>query len=90
MYKGNVLLIKNACRMLNIYNLPIYIDTFLQIKHKEMQSIMGRALNRYVRATVVQRTVGTDEYDGAGDYERQYSCYPPVVCMILISLIEVM
>lgn len=51
---------------------------------------MGRALNRYVRATVVQRAVGIDEFDGTGDYENEYSCYPPVVCMILISLLEVM
>lgn len=50
---------------------------------------MGRVLNRYVRATVVQRTARIDEHDGTGDYEREYSCYPPVVCMILISLIEV-
>jgi hypothetical protein len=70
--------------------LNIYVRTFFQIKHKEVQSVMGRALNRYVRAAVVQRTVRTDEYDGTGDYEREYSCYPPVVCMILISLIEVM
>jgi hypothetical protein len=55
-----------------------------------MQNILGRALNRYVRATVVQRRVITDELDGVGDYERAYSCYPPTVCMILISLMEVM
>ena len=51
---------------------------------------MGRALNRYVRTAVVQRKMTADEVDMAGDYEREYSCYPPTVCMILISLIEVM
>jgi hypothetical protein len=54
---------------------------------------MGRALNRYVRTAVVQRTVvvpRVDEPDLAGDYEREYSCYPPPVCMILISMLEVM
>jgi hypothetical protein len=49
---------------------------------------MGRALNRYVRTAVVQRKV--DETDLAGDYEREYSCYPPPLCMILISMLEVM
>ena len=49
---------------------------------------MGRALNRYVRTVVVQRTV--DETDVAGDYEREYSCYPPPVGMLVISIIEVM
>jgi hypothetical protein len=51
---------------------------------------MGRALNRYVRAAVVQHIAKTDEPDEAGDYEGQYSCYPPTLCMILISLVEVM
>jgi hypothetical protein len=51
---------------------------------------MGRALNRYVRTAVVQRTVPADQVDGAGDYEREYSCSPPTVCMILISMVEVM
>ncbi|KDR22447.1 rhomboid-related protein 2-like isoform X1 [Zootermopsis nevadensis] len=66
-----------------------YLEFMKMIKHKEVQSVMGRALNRYVRATVVQRAVGIDEFDGTGDYENEYSCYPPVVCMILISLLEV-
>jgi hypothetical protein len=51
---------------------------------------MMQALNRYVRTAVVQRRVTADQVDLAGDYEREYSCYPPTVCMILISLIEVM
>jgi hypothetical protein len=55
-----------------------------------MQGVMGRALNRYVRAAVVQYTATADEPDEAGDYEGQYSCYPPTLCMILISLVEVM
>jgi hypothetical protein len=55
-----------------------------------MQGVMGRALSRYVRAAVVQHTSTADEPDEAGDYEEQYSCYPPTLCMILISLIEVM
>jgi hypothetical protein len=51
---------------------------------------MGHALNRYVRTAVVQRTLPGDQVDLAGDYEREYSCCPPTLCMILISVIEVM
>jgi hypothetical protein len=61
-----------------------------QIRHKETQGVMGRALSRYVRTAVVQRKMTADEVDVAGDYEREYSCYPPTVGMILISIIEVM
>lgn len=66
-----------------------YPEFLKMTKHKKMQSVMGRALNRYVRAAVVQHTATTDEPDEAGDYEGQYSCYPPSLCMILISLLEV-
>jgi hypothetical protein len=38
---------------------------------------------------VVQRKLAVDVVDQAGDYEREYSCYPPTVCMIIISVIEV-
>ena len=51
---------------------------------------MGRALNRYVKTAVVQPKLTADQVDMAGDYEREYSCYPPTVCMILISILEVM
>ena len=61
-----------------------------QIRDKEIQGVMGHALNRYVRTTVVQRRVTADQVDQAGDYEREYSCYPPTLCLILISLILVM
>jgi len=66
-----------------------YPEFVKMVTDKEIQGIMGRALNRYVRTAVVQRKMTADEVDMAGDYEREYSCYPPTVCMILISLIEV-
>jgi hypothetical protein len=61
-----------------------------QIRDKEIQGIMGNALNRYVKTAVVQRRLPADQVDMAGDYEREFSCYPPPLCMILISIIEVM
>jgi rhomboid-related protein 1/2/3 len=67
-----------------------YHNNTFQTEHKEMHGVMRRALNRYVRAAVVQQTATADEPDEAGDYEEQYSCYPPTLCMILISLVEVM
>jgi len=33
------------------------------------------------------RTAGLDRIDG--DYEDEYSCNPPALCMIIVSLIEV-
>jgi hypothetical protein len=61
---------------------------FFQIRDKEIHGVMGKALNRYIKTAVVQRKV--DQVDQAGDYEREYSCYPPTLCMIIISIIEVM
>ncbi|XP_069684000.1 rhomboid-related protein 2-like isoform X1 [Periplaneta americana] len=68
----------------------IEFPEFLKMtQHTETQGIMGRALNRYIRATVVRRRLTVDELDGKGDYEKEYSCYPPALCMILVSIIEI-
>ena len=51
---------------------------------------MKGAFKRYIRATVPPHKRYTDdEYDGSGDYEREYTCCPPPVLMIIISLLEV-
>jgi len=66
-----------------------YPEFLKMIRDKEIQGTMGRALNRYVKTAVVQPKLTADQVDMAGDYEREYSCYPPTVCMILISILEV-
>lgn len=52
--------------------------------------------NKYIHYTIVPRghhkvrarlSIGRDHTDG--DYEDQYSCNPPALCMIIVSFIEV-
>ncbi|EFA08482.1 rhomboid-related protein 2 [Tribolium castaneum] len=56
------------------------------INHPDLQYVFGHYVNRYIQM-VVPRRRGASEVDGA--YDDQYSCYPPAVGMIIISLIEV-
>ncbi|XP_068086669.1 rhomboid-related protein 2 isoform X2 [Anabrus simplex] len=65
-------------------------EEFERLVHtKEFRSIMGHMLDRYVRSTVVPRYRDSDEVDGRGDYEEEYSCSPPKICMVIISLVEI-
>jgi len=69
-----------------------YLDyqEFLEMIHsKETQNVMAHAFNRYVQTVVVQRTLPGDQVDVPGDYEKELSCCPPPVCMIIISMIQV-
>lgn len=49
--------------------------------------------NKYIHYTIVPRgpsrlrSTGLDRTDG--EYEDEYSCNPPALCMIIVSLIEV-
>lgn len=57
------------------------------------KSLTTNLLNNYIRYTIVPRepprlrTSGVDHTDG--DYEDEYSCNPPALCMVIVSLIEV-
>ncbi|XP_046980109.1 rhomboid-related protein 2-like [Schistocerca americana] len=67
-------------------------NEFEKLVHmKEFHSLFGVAINKYIHATVVPRSrlSQVDQVDGTGEYEEQYSCWPPAVCMIIISIVEV-
>uniref|UniRef100_A0A2S2QA75 rhomboid protease n=2 Tax=Sipha flava TaxID=143950 RepID=A0A2S2QA75_9HEMI len=57
-------------------------------------NLTANFVNKYIHYTIVPRglpklrTAGVDLTDG--DYEDEYSCNPPALCMIIISLIEVL
>ncbi|XP_050442870.1 rhomboid-related protein 2 [Adelges cooleyi] len=57
------------------------------------KSLTTSVFNKYIHYTIVPRglprlrTSGLDRTDG--DYEDEYSCNPPALCMILVSLVEI-
>ncbi|GLG99130.1 hypothetical protein R5R35_012168 [Gryllus longicercus] len=72
-----------------------YLDMreFEKMVHtKEFRSLMGHMVSAYIRSTIVPRKHArgpTDVLDARGDYEDEYSCSPPSVCMLVISVIEI-
>lgn len=66
----------------------------LQIEEPEARSVFGQSLQTYVSKTIVprrpppsvRRAMDTTDY---GEYEDEYSCSPPAVCMIIVSILEV-
>ncbi|PSN39431.1 Rhomboid-related protein 3 [Blattella germanica] len=65
-----------------------YKEFKTMVSGREWQSIMNRAVQQYIRKTIPRRLV-EDEPDGTGQYEEEYSCWPPVLGMVIISIIEV-
>ncbi|KAF5287187.1 hypothetical protein FQR65_LT12316 [Abscondita terminalis] len=57
------------------------------IHHPEMRPIFGHLLSRYIHYVVPNRASGRTVTDG--QYEDEYTCCPPPVGMIIISLIEI-
>jgi len=57
------------------------------------KSLTTNLFNKYIHYTIVPRspprlrTAGVDRTDG--DYEDEYSCNPPALCMVIVSLVEV-
>lgn len=73
----------------------IQYEEFLKmIQEPEVRSMFGQGLQTFVRKTIVPRrppqTVlrATDTTD-YGEYEDEYTCNPPAVCMIIVSIIEI-
>lgn len=71
-------------------NKKIDFDEFVNMMNNpDFQYVFGRYLNRFIQMTIPRRRFKTDtEIDGV--YEDEYSCYPPAVGMLIISLIEIM
>ncbi|XP_049879529.1 rhomboid-related protein 2 isoform X2 [Pectinophora gossypiella] len=68
--------------------------------HPDLKAVFGHFVARYVHSIIPHRdpidttgrwpgfrSVSTTEADGT--YEEEYSCWPPAICMILISLVEI-
>ncbi|XP_029664295.1 protein rhomboid isoform X4 [Formica exsecta] len=73
-----------------------YPEFIAMIHRKDMQGIFGNLVQRYVHSMIPQRptrtmrqtSVGSSDYPD-GLYEDEYSCRPPAIAMIIISIIEI-
>ncbi|XP_035448528.1 rhomboid-related protein 2 isoform X2 [Spodoptera frugiperda] len=70
------------------------------MQNPDLKAVFGHFVARYVHSIIPHRgpvdTTGTwtgfrpvTRSDGDGTYEEEYSCWPPAVCMIFISLVEI-
>lgn len=70
-----------------------YPEFIAMIHRKDMQGVFGHFLTRYVHRMVPQRPCLATQSSSAdftdGQYEEEYSCRPPAIAMILISIIEI-
>ncbi|XP_015592806.1 protein rhomboid isoform X2 [Cephus cinctus] len=74
-----------------------YPEFIAMIHRKDMQGVFGHFVQRYVHSMVPQRptisgTTQTAHYSSDtpdGLYEEEYSCSPPAIAMIIISIIEI-
>ncbi|KAK9874302.1 hypothetical protein WA026_002655 [Henosepilachna vigintioctopunctata] len=58
------------------------------INNPNFEYVFGRYINRFIQMTIPSRR-RLPETVTDGIYEEEYSCYPPAVGMIIISLIEI-
>ncbi|KOB75792.1 Rhomboid-related protein 3 [Operophtera brumata] len=80
-----------------------YLDfkEFIEMMHNpDLKAVFGHFVGRYIHsiiphrnpvdttARVYTRSKSVFTYSD-GTYEEEYSCWPPAVCMILISLVEI-
>ncbi|XP_030040174.1 rhomboid-related protein 2 isoform X4 [Manduca sexta] len=82
-----------------------YLDfaEFVAMMHNpDLKAVFGHFVARYIHSIIPHRnpidTTGQTwtgfravptTTDGDGTYEEEYSCWPPAICMILISLVEI-
>ncbi|XP_076661121.1 rhomboid-4 isoform X1 [Halictus rubicundus] len=69
-----------------------YPEFIAMIHRKDMQGVFGHLVQRYVHSMVPQRptvfqTPSSDYPDG--QYEEEYTCKPPALAMIIISVLEI-
>ena len=50
---------------------------------------MNRGVQQYIRYTVPARPTSVVDETDVVEYEREYSCWPPALGMIIISIVEV-
>ncbi|XP_015114484.1 rhomboid-related protein 2 isoform X1 [Diachasma alloeum] len=73
-----------------------YPEFIAMIHRKDMQGVFGHFINRYVHTMVPCRPTLSTQLSARisadfpdGQYEEEYSCRPPPVAMIIISIIEI-
>ena len=57
------------------------------IHHPQLRGVFGHFINRYVNTITAKCRRRTDSVDGA--YEDEYTCWPPALVMVIVSLIQV-
>nr|XP_032527119.1 rhomboid-related protein 2 isoform X3 [Danaus plexippus plexippus] len=74
-----------------------FTEFVAMMKNPELKAVFGHFVARYVHSiiphrdpvdTIVQRQKSIFTYTD-GTYEEEYSCWPPAICMILISIVEI-
>lgn len=71
-----------------------YPEFIAMIHRKDMQGVFGHLVHRYVHSMVPQRPTAA-QYSARssdfpdGQYEEEYSCRPPAIAMIIISILEI-
>lgn len=70
-----------------------YPEFIAMIHRKDMQGVFGHLVQRYVHSMIPQRPTpllvarSSDITDG--QYEEEYTCKPPALAMIIISVLEI-
>ncbi|XP_076181889.1 rhomboid-4 isoform X2 [Ptiloglossa arizonensis] len=69
-----------------------YPEFIAMIHRKDMQGVFGHFVQRYLHSMVPQRPTvlqlrSSDYTDG--QYEEEYTCKPPALAMIIISILEI-
>ncbi|XP_034828189.1 rhomboid-related protein 2 isoform X2 [Maniola hyperantus] len=70
------------------------------MKHPDLKAVFGHFVARYVHSIIphrdpidtIDRWTGfhaVSSADGDGTYEEEYTCWPPAICMIIISIAEI-
>ncbi|CAK9824140.1 Rhomboid-related protein 3 [Anthophora retusa] len=70
-----------------------YPEFIAMIHRKDMQGVFGHLVQRYVQSMVPQRPttfqVASSIDFPDGQYEEEYTCKPPALTMIIISILEI-
>ncbi|XP_076750073.1 rhomboid-4 isoform X1 [Xylocopa sonorina] len=70
-----------------------YPEFIAMIHRKDMQGVFGHLVQRYVHSMVPQRPstfqVARSSDITDGQYEEEYTCKPPALAMIIISILEI-
>ncbi|KAL1502527.1 hypothetical protein ABEB36_007659 [Hypothenemus hampei] len=65
-------------------------EEFIEMIHNpELNNVFGHYLSRYINFIIPRKSHPPEHSATDGEYEDEYSCRPPAVGMILISLVEI-